>query len=125
MFKRSKKHLRRLAGIFFSLGMVRFVGQMASLYIIMRSEMAAAADILRFFAQSVFRCFGAALITYIISRLVKDEGNEEPAEKPAPQPENENLIPDEKLGRIVSRVGWVFTILALGGILLFYELRVR
>ena len=125
MFKRSKKHLRRLAGIFFSLGMVRFVGQMASLYIIMRSEMAAAADILRFFAQSVFRCFSAALITYIISRLVKDEESEEPAEKPAPQPENENLIPDEKLGRIVNISTWVFTILALGGILLFYELRVR
>lgn len=67
--------------------------------------------------------FSPAALSYILYRFAKSKYGEEPEEEKKPEPENENLIPDEKLIKICNRGVWVFYILAMAGVLIFYKLK--
>lgn len=124
MFKPS--NLRKAFFGLLSLGAIKTVGDAVSFYMIYSGGYGSYVDGgVMLLVKKILGNFSLAAFTYILYWFVKRKYGEEPEKEKKPEPENENLIPDEKLGKIVSRVGWVFTILALGGILIFYELRIK
>jgi len=63
--------------------------------------------------KNVLLSFSPAALTYILYWFAKRKYGEEPKEEKKPEPEDENLIPEEKLKKIIYIIVFGVAILML------------
>ena len=114
-------HLRKAFFGLLGLGALRAVDSLSMFFALSDSSIFAVS--VPQLLKNVLLSFAPAIVTYILYRFAKRKYGEEPEEEKKPEPENENLIPDEKLIKICNRGVWVFYILAMAGVLIFYKLK--
>lgn len=123
MFKPS--NLRKAFFGLLGLGVMRSVINLEAFYLFSDSG-AGSIGVLQLI-RTLLLNFSPAALTYILYWFARRKHGDEPEEKPEKpeKPEDENLISDEKLGKIVSRATWVFFILMMLWLAIFYGPRIK
>lgn len=122
MFK--PNNLRKWFMGLLALGAMRSIESLVLFY--MECRMGHFASVAPMFLKNLLLSFSPAALAYILYWFAKRKQGEEPEEEQKPEeekkPEDENLISDEALGKIVKGTTWVLYILAMVGVLIFFEL---
>lgn len=121
MFKPA--HLRKAFLGLLALGVMRSIMHLVSFYLLADSSVFSIS--VPQLLKNLLLNFSPAALTYILYWFARRKYGEEPKEEKKPEPEDENLISDEKLGKIVNGVSWVFFILAMVELALYYGPRIK
>ena len=118
-------NLRRVFWGLLGLGTMRSIERLVSFYLL--SDSSIFSITVPQLLKDLLLSFSPAAFTYIVYWFVKRKHGNEPEEEPekAEKPEDENLIPDEKLGKIVNRATWVFFILMMVWLVIYYGPRIK
>ena len=109
MFKPS--NLRRVFFALLALGALRAINSLTMFFAFSDSSMFSIS--VPQLLKNVLLSFSPAALTYILYWFAKRKCGEEPKEEKKPEPEDENLIPEEKLKKIIYIIVFGVAILML------------